>query len=412
VLATDIETITHFPSLSKIVIRLKNKRRCAHPRLFARLSGQYLSTIDFEQTKKVKHITYNNGTTLVTHDHDPIITGYYKVPSPGRYYLEIIGLLCNDFEFDTDFTPICLENPSTHRITSDSAWIDVFHVVPQQKAGLPPPPGDDHPTSAAATATAALGYWKWSLDEKVPVPMFTRYQPKGCRAADTIQGAHCIETMTIDRFLPYRFVWNDDKYNSILHRDSSHEKIKICLIGLSHSREMKVTMNAVLQTSNISNIVVDNIDTKYPVEVSSGLVARIVGMNCTKTVVAVGQWPAGPRPPILFPEYKRQMADVIRNFKNAKADIGFHLRSIHYNPLGDTKSNCPPDDWRSPSTIDGYNDIIKNLSANTDVPYIDTNFILRPMWDSAPDWCHYKNKVGSVEALYILRLLIGQQTAL
>jgi hypothetical protein len=117
-------------------------------------------------------------------------------------------------------------------------------------------------------------------------------------------------------------------------------------------------------------------------------------MNCTKTVVAVGQWPSGrrpqkQRPPILFPEYKRQMADVIRNFKNAKTDIGFHLRSIHYNPLGDTKFNCPPDDWRSPSTIDGYKLECKY------VPYIDTNFILRPMWDSASDWCHYKNKVGS-----------------
>eukprot|EP00548_Thalassiothrix_antarctica_P019639 CAMPEP_0194194526 /NCGR_PEP_ID=MMETSP0154-20130528/75635_1 /TAXON_ID=1049557 /ORGANISM="Thalassiothrix antarctica, Strain L6-D1" /LENGTH=93 /DNA_ID=CAMNT_0038918965 /DNA_START=1072 /DNA_END=1350 /DNA_ORIENTATION=+ len=67
-----------------------------------------------------------------------------------------------------------------------------------------------------------------------------------------------------------------------------------------------------------------------------------------------------------------------------------YLRSLHYNPLGDVKTMCPPKDWRSPPTIDMFNDILRTLAKKYDLPFIDTNFIYAPMWDAAEDWCHHR----------------------
>jgi hypothetical protein len=82
--------------------------------------------------------------------------------------------------------------------------------------------------------------------------------------------------------------------------------------------------------------------------------------------------------------------------------LSFYIRSMNYNPLGGIIASCPPQDWRSPVVVDGYNAILKRLSDQFNVTFIDSNFIVGPMWDSAPDWCHYKNEVGNQMATYIL----------
>ena len=30
-----------------------------------------------------------------------------------------------------------------------------------------------------------------------------------------------------------------------------------------------------------------------------------------------------------------------------------------------------------------------------------------PFWDTAPDWCHYENRVGEAEVKYLISLLNG-----
>lgn len=48
------------------------------------------------------------------------------------------------------------------------------------------------------------------------------------------------------------------------------------------------------------------------------------------------------------------------------------------------------------------------MAEESNVEYIDTNFIISPLWDSPKDWCHYENEAGSSEALYILQNVIDQ----
>ena len=72
------------------------------------------------------------------------------------------------------------------------------------------------------------------------------------------------------------------------------------------------------------------------------------------------------------------------------------IRSMHYNPLGDLIS---PSDWRNPRVVDGYNVILKRVSRKLGVRFLDSQFIIGPMWDTARDWCHYDKEAGMKDAL-------------
>lgn len=68
-------------------------------------------------------------------------------------------------------------------------------------------------------------------------------------------------------------------------------------------------------------------------------------------------------------------------------------------------------DWRTPSVVRQYNNITKQLSETYNIPYLDTDWLLHSVWDSAYDWCHYAQEfsetAGRVEAEYILAKVLA-----
>ena len=52
-----------------------------------------------------------------------IIIGYYQIPSPEHYFLEIIGIFCNGFSFDFNLNPICLDDPVNNHLNDTSNFI-------------------------------------------------------------------------------------------------------------------------------------------------------------------------------------------------------------------------------------------------------------------------------------------------
>ena len=78
-----------------------------------------------------------------------------------------------------------------------------------------------------------------------------------------------------------------------------------------------------------------------------------------------------------------------------------YARSINYNPMKDMIVSCPPKDWRNPTVIDGYNAILRSICNDLNIPFLDANFIIGPIWDSSPDWCHLSDKGNQAEALFI-----------
>lgn len=321
-----------------------------------------------------------------------------------EYFDHFLKSLCNDFSFDTDFLKLCLEDPTAHRLTNGIATIDV--VMPR--------------------IDTMAGYWKWMEEDGVGrgryVALSTRYQPQNCRIPEELNTARCQSPLGLDRFSPYQFVYNDGVTREEIIRTkvdrfetNNDESLKICFVGISHAREMNRAVNKSVQKWNVTKVITTQMDAQFPRIVKDRFINRYIrGKRCDKTVIAEGQWSAGRKPvgdryrsipATLFPAYRDEVeAMILRLQKSGVTE--FILCSIHYNPLGDLKTTCPPKDWRSPPVIDMYNDIIRNLTEEMNVPYIGTNFIIGPMWDSAKDICHYKDETGRVEALYMLDQLV------
>lgn len=420
-LASEVEQITHHPTEKKIIVHLfpssnKKQRNCKNPRIFGRLSGTAVTLIKWE-TKQATIPTTN--FTSPTFMEVTQIIGHYNVPVKGKYFIEIIGLFCNDLQWNRNYKEVCLEDPTTHRITNDDAFIDVTET---EAEGL----------SSSASHSSTLGFWKMQMpspdqNEYTSIsPLLTRYQPQGCRSQEEQMDDRCQIPMSRQQFDPYVFEFSAHTNKTIVNGkdlnekigDKKSKKILLCFVGLSHAREMAREVGLILQEWNISSSLnVMSIDANFPRLVNpQSMLAR----GCNSTVIAAGQWSAGRKPPggkyrglppTLFPEYQLEVKEMINRLQQSDLK-NFHLRDIHYNALGDVKTTCPPQDWRSPPIVEGYNEIISQLCSSMNVSYIDTSSIVGPLWDISEDFCHYKNdKVARAEALYMLSRILKDVSA-
>ena len=98
----------------------------------------------------------------------------------------------------------------------------------------------------------------------------------------------------------------------------------------------------------------------------------IANLNCTAVVLGIGSWIAGypDGRPHLLDEFKSEMTKVIVGMVNM---TNAFVQPIHYHPLSDILTTCPPVDWRSPRVIDMYNEILRQVCDEQGVPFIDTN---------------------------------------
>ena len=148
-LAPDIVSISHIPSLAMIKVTLNKNRTCLKPVLRGRLAGPTIAIIEWDKVDLGKHE----------------LSGYYKVPYTGRYFLEIIALFCNDLQFHQDFSATCLEELMNHRITIDNSVIVVENI------------------DKSYENTEEMGSWIFTGHEnETQQPMYTRIQPSFCDA--------------------------------------------------------------------------------------------------------------------------------------------------------------------------------------------------------------------------------------
>jgi hypothetical protein len=374
-----------------------------------------------------------------------------------KYHIEIVAIYCNDLLWETDFTYSCVESPLGHRMTSNEAYIHINsdwrrrrNMSMNDRLGhwsIPPTEG---------------------RESFPPEPVYTRFQGQGCRNQNA-ELPRCTASSNISALLRYQhFIWEDTLQNNdddrtttrtttprlpremivslsnkmppiFIDKNRNHSaavhaptavgidkgKDTICYVGLSHSRVLTAQSMSWLNNvwgMNVTNDWLDpirilKIEARYPTDITANLFKnKVLGQSCSATIIAVGQWAGGkrfrgPQRPTIFPEFYHQMEEVIRMTtelaRQHDRSYKVYFRSIHYNPLGDLISMCPnPKDWRSPSVIDGYNYIISYLAKKYNAPYIDTNFIIGPMWDSAPDYCHVDNFAGELEALYLMHYVL------
>lgn len=416
-IADDLVTIVHHPRTSKIAVRFRSDSRCTHIHLMGRLSGPFLSKISWDAFEPPTNHTASKRTRVVT--------GRYRVPRGGRYFLEIILLMCNPVAQGT-----CLEDPERHRLTAEGAAILIDVEEDRTTAD----------TTTNAEKPATLGYWYSTLaNASDHEPLYTRYQPPNCRERQA-QTARCQAATNLSRFAPYRFAFG--KAHPNLTRDSLRERIQelrrnhiLCFVGASHARVLTDTAGRLLKDV----VAVKQIEVRHADEINNATIDVLVERKCTKVVLGLGQWDAGwPRKRLTsFVDWERALSDVSRLFAeqppNAPNPMDVVFRRMHYNPIADIKqcnpnynpigdiSQCNPrasdwpqcnpkaSDWRNPVVIDEYNTILHTVCDRYGLPFLDTGAIMSPVWDSAADWCHYKDQSSSeAEAVYLLDRLFFQ----
>ncbi|GFH50019.1 hypothetical protein CTEN210_06498 [Chaetoceros tenuissimus] len=402
-LINDILKIVHLPHKQKINIHLKANRKCFKPVLRGRLSGPSLHMLEW---------TYDYSTNK---DQDIINGAYQNVQIGKKYFVEIIALFCNEFTFDLNFTSICLEDPGNNRITMDDAHINTIQSS----------------RNMDSTRKRDSLFGQWISHETNSKPLWTRYQPQNCREKNEQKEPRCADKTSIDRFEPYHFewhnsektLWNERQLKELVQKNSNGTAI--CALGDSHNRVLVNHWNQIFKTKmqemessakNVSEIK-EGIqfhwaDAQFPHQVKDiFLYNKVKAKGCNTVIVALGQWTAGwpTGLPTLLPQYKEDMLKVVGNIQTYVPSVQhIILRSVHYIPIGDMVGQCPPTDWRSPHVIDLYNKVLREVAEESNVQYIDTNFIISPLWDSPKDWCHYENEAGASEALYILQNVIDQ----
>lgn len=394
VLMLDILRILHDTTSSAILVDLVENATCPDPLLRGRLSGPSLAMIEWAQPQR----NSDNTTT---------IRGTYQVGIAGIHFLEILVLLCRNILPEGEMTnspnfsantlmETCLEDPHRNRITGIQASINVSVV-----------------------SNSTEGYWVNNKYPSIPQPLPTRFQPQMCRD-DNATLERCTKHTDLSRFNGYSFKWTNFDFS--LERDrlksrniTSQESV--CTIGASHEYYLRTYFRVFIRSVSIQRWIGlhKHLTYHYPANLTDEYVNwDRVKQKCTAVVLGFGQWDMGSVVPVPTTplEFEAKLKKLLLLLQSTLPDLynngRIFVRSTPYNPLGDWILTCPPKDWRSPFLVDAYNLILKRASQNLSFPYIDTSKVLiGPMWDSGPDFCHYNNKVGETEAIYILDRIFG-----
>ncbi|GFH48980.1 hypothetical protein CTEN210_05460 [Chaetoceros tenuissimus] len=260
---------------------------------------------------------------------------------------------------------------------------------------------------STSASNEIVGYWKWTNNQSNPAPLQTRYQRQNCRGAKTSK-KECLESGSMDRFSSYSYEFLNSNFIQY-HNLQKNNELKICAGGQSHARFLSNHLSLILTDLNITSIEIGHVPLSYPREMSSRRIINRAKL-CNITILGLGQWSAGKKPrkvipATLFEDYFKELEQGILFWK--KNNINFFFRKTHYNPLGDIKNTCPPTDWRSPSVIDGYNEITRFLTKKHNITFIESGSVIDAMWDSAEDFCHYSGKEGRTEALFFLQKILN-----
>ena len=449
--ASDVARVVHVPSKSRIEVHLNDYdvRECKNPMVLGRISGWSISSF----VMGFGNDDNNRSILIGTYDRS-------TMPVAGTYYLELIVMLCERYDDDedsvksVDLRQLCLYDHGTgteyhHMITQFGSSIDVSPMVDKDMGDSSPPPPDDNTSprmgrwiyknlleTVAPNYGAAVdsGPTTAALDLELPPPLYTRYQvskysmfPEGW-------------TFLFDN---YTYQWNnlgpsadldrpDLYYPSNIVDTTDLAPLKVCFVGSSHSRVLK---NACLRMLNASSIESQDLGCKlvwvnYPNNVtddSTEIRSTIEEAGCTHAIFGLYQWYFShhSKHRIFWGDFEEALTGAIRVLDDIARDPETRLRrvllrSLHPNGLGFAYSACPPTDFRTFPNTDFATSVVKKIAedfsseakknnVNEVVSFLDTRFLMDPVWDSNMDWSHYDWEVSEIEAKFMVSEIMNEE---
>lgn len=188
---------------------------------------------------------------------------------------------------------------------------------------------------------------------------------------------------------------------------SALPRINICVVGASHSRNLRDHGNNALGEEGRKYIEFVYILATHPEYFH---MAAIAADMCTFVVLGFGQWTHSfteHRHPYTNSRSRKELQRIIAEATPPVlgGSAQLFVRSLNYNGFGALHTVCPPVDYRQPHIVDAYNAMQRNLSAEHGVGFIDLTHIMGPLWDSAEDWSHPSERVFTAEAEHIMYTL-------
>jgi len=277
--------------------------------------------------------------------------------------------------------------------------------------------------------------------EQLPRPIYTRYQ------ADK-QTVHA-EKLAYKRYLSYTYRWNEPYADLNLPglaaapldpggaggSNETQSVVRVCFVGSSHSRELNDTCGKLLLEASSSGLVVSErlsscawLKYDYPWDLTAGNVRKnLKAEGCTHAVVGLFQWYFSYMNYLWTTKgglggFADRMTEAVGLLAEAARDPGLPLfrrvvlRSAHPNGLGFRHVKCPPADRRTYPNAEIATSIVRDIAAAVDAArgeeaavtttFVDTRFLIDPVWDSQQDLSHYKNEIAEQEARFILREIL------
>jgi hypothetical protein len=286
-----------------------------------------------------------------------------------------------------------VESPTNHRLTEKDVTIHVATPQPLQEPVI----NSSDPT--VLDRQTLPGYWirqEGKYDDESMGPMYTRYQPLGCPRDNwtTVFNSTCSEAMSLERFKPYKFIWNSRLLGLIETSTESNEKTQqmlrkrvaqyqgnddvICLFGASHSRFLlghlqpltSIPVHHVytqyswqLGNPSINNKDPEAIASMVRMHVSHNATPALDGSTCTIIIVGMGAWDAGSSvPPTTIPAYEQNTYHTVLNIQTTYPTARIFLWNIHILVLGThVWASCPAIDHRHAAFIDEYNGALQRI---------------------------------------------------
>ena len=251
--------------------------------------------------------------------------------------------------------------------------------------------------------------------------------------------------------------------------DNNNQTTHICFVGESHSRFLRIHCELLLKQTQTKLKQTEHVETlrsgigprgsssttpflscsaikaRYPSSISKAL-HWIIELGCTHVVVGFFQHfftikekeeEDGLAANGTLSYWKAQMSDVIKILQTTAMDQDNSLqkivvRSVHANGLKLDMIQCPAKDFRHPLNADLATVILKQIVEESNhqrqtttttnstatnpatrttppeiVSFLDTNFLLGPVWDAQSDWNHFRGKEGVEEAKFILSYILS-----
>jgi hypothetical protein len=406
-IASDIASIYHFPDQSTIVVDFHARARCPRPYLMGRISGPALIALQWKWSRESSADNIS-ATTMY---------GIYSTPVIGKYFLEIMVVHCNNFAHGIktaledaditaidilnatgqhnpltfDFKPVCVEDPLNGRITDKAAMITV-----EKK-----------------TEKLLQGFWRKAAKVETPRPVFTRFQLPVChqsrkdRASKRNLSQVCLEQPGLDQFRNYDFEWSPSlqlNASYLIHAHSLQTNLtRVCYAGSSHSRTMLQAARRLGLSHTVKWVLA-----KYPKDVTK-LIPVLHEAQCGSLVVGVVQWPASfdQNHPTKLGQYYQELKDMVLQLQQERPGMKLFFRSVHSMALYANQLVCPPGDWRTPTAMNGYSEVIQHVCREMNITFLDTTFLTAPVWDAAPDWCHLDDRTSNAEVLFLTGSALG-----